>query len=81
MVMGEGERERNKPARTNCSFGKPVQILVKGSDWCGDHLSIKSIFFFRFFRGRITTQMRMWRSCEDWIRARYFRSLWTGNTV
>ena len=23
----------------------------------------------------------MWRSCEDWIRARYFRSLWTGNIV
>ena len=37
MVIGEGERERNTPARTNCSFGKAVQILVKGSDWCGDH--------------------------------------------
>ena len=36
--MGEGEGERNTPARTNCSFGKPVQILDRGSDWCGDHL-------------------------------------------
>ena len=52
VMEGEGEGERNTPARTNCSFGKPVQILDEGSDWCGDHLlSIKSIFFFRFFRG------------------------------
>ena len=69
MVVGEGEGERNTPARTDCSFGKPVQILVGGSDWCGDHpLSVKSVLFFQIFRGRITTQMRMWRICEAWIR-------------
>ena len=69
MLVGEGEGERNTPARTICSFGKPFQILDGGSDWCGDHLlSIKSIFSFRFFRGRITTQMRMWGICEAWIR-------------
>ena len=63
MVVGEGER--NTPARTNCSFGKTVQILDGSSAWCGDHLlSITSIFFFQFFRGIITTQMIMWRSCE-----------------
>ena len=28
MVMGEGEKERNTPARTNCSIGKHVQILM-----------------------------------------------------
>ena len=68
MVVGEGEGERNMPAGTNCSFGEPDQIFGRGSDWCTDHLlSIKSIFFFQFFRGRITTQMRTWRSCEAWI--------------
>ena len=47
-VVVEGKWERNAPACTNCSFGKPVQILDGDSDWCGDHLlSIKGIFFFR----------------------------------
>ena len=69
MVVRGGEGESNTPARTICSFGKPFQILDGGSDWCGDHLlSIKSIIFFRFFRGRITTQIRMWGICEAWIR-------------
>ena len=72
-VVVEGKWERNAPACTNYSFGKPVQFLDGDSDWCGDHLlSIKGIFFFRFFHGRVA-------KLRFGLRRSYFGSLWTEN--
>ena len=72
-VVVEGKWVRNAPACTNCSFGKPIQILDGDSDWCGDHLlSIKGIFFFLFFHGRVA-------KLRFGLRRSYFGSLWTEN--
>ena len=72
-VVVEGKWERNAPACTNCSFGKPVQFLDGDSDWCGEHLlSIKGIFFFRFFHGRVA-------KLRFGLRRSYFGSLRTEN--